>query len=448
MKKTSTKHTSIVNRLHGRYRRQKVFSCFFFDLAAAVLVFVTWALAMESTAGVDPFRLHHRWIEMRSPFELMDPDMFFRNMTYHVETDGVIHSFDIFPVAKGIFFLLVLLICVQAVFSLLGSVSDRHAIRRILRPIDEIAMTAERLSGKSAGKFTDAGEEASLREFAAALDHIDDLSEDARIAVKEKELEGLEAAVNNMLKRLSESQKRQIRFVDDASHELRTPIAVIQGYVGMLDRWGKDDPEVREEAIGAIKAETEHMKVLVEQLLFLARGESDRLEFTMAPVDGCDMMRELWEEYRMIDPDHQYDLRLPRRDGVPAGDGVPAEEETLPLTVTADEAMLKQSLRTMLDNAKKFTPKNGTITLTARTAEGREEVILEIADSGIGIPPEDLPRIFDRFWRGAAARSDISGSGLGLSIAKWIVERHGGRIDAASAPGLGTRIGVCLESKM
>ena len=158
----------------------------------------------------------------------------------------------------------------------------------------------------------------------------------------------------------------------------------------------------------------------------------------------------------MIDPDHQYDLRLPRRDGLPAGDGVPAEEETLPLTVTADEAMLKQSLRTMLDNAKKFTPKNGTITLTARSAgtarsekasdgaEGREEVILEIADSGIGIPPEELPRIFDRFWRGAAARSDISGSGLGLSIAKWIVERHGGRIDAASAPGLGTRIGVCL----
>lgn len=458
MKKTTTKHTSIVNRLHGRYRRQKAFSCFFFDLAAAVLVFVTWAATMEITAGVDPFRLHHRWIEMRSPFELMDPDLFFRNMVYHVETGGVIHSFDIFPAAKGIFFLLLLLIGVQLVSSLIGSVSDRHAIRRILRPIDEIALTAERLSGKSAGKFTDApagkftdaGEEASLREFAAALDHIDDLREDARITVKERELEGLEAAVNNMLKRLSESQKRQIRFVDDASHELRTPIAVIQGYVGMLDRWGKDDPEVREEAIGAIKAETEHMKTLVEQLLFLARGESDRLEFTMAPVDGCAMMRELWEEYRMIDPDHQYDLRLPRRDGLPAGDSVPAEEETLPLTVTADEAMLKQSLRTMLDNAKKFTPKNGTITLTARSekasdgAEGREEVILEIADSGIGIPPEELPRIFDRFWRGAAARSDISGSGLGLSIAKWIVERHGGRIDAASAPGLGTRIGVCL----
>lgn len=451
MKTVTTKHTSIVNRLHGHYRRQKAFSCFLFDLAAAGLVLVTWAMAMESSVGVDPFAFHHRWIETGAPFRLADPVDFFREMAYCVESGGVFHRFSLFPAAKGVFFLLLLLIGVQTAVSLIGSASDRHVIRRILRPIDELAMTAERLSGKPAGMFADAGEEAGLREFAAALDNIDDLNEDRQITVKERELEGLEAAVNNMLRRLSESQKRQIRFVDDASHELRTPIAVIQGYVGMLDRWGKDDPEVREEAIGAIKAETEHMKTLVEQLLFLARGESDRLDLHMVPVDGCAMMRELWEEYRMIDPEHQYDLRLPRRDGAPAGETVPSEEETLPLAVQADEAMLKQSLRTMLDNAKKFTPKNGTITLTARReplsaegAEGRGEVILEVADSGIGIPPEDLPRIFDRFWRGAAARSDISGSGLGLSIAKWIVERHGGRIDAASAPGLGTRIGVAL----
>ncbi|MBQ8641863.1 MAG: HAMP domain-containing histidine kinase [Clostridia bacterium] len=462
--KNTTRHTSIVNRLHGHYRRQKFFAALLLDLAAVVLVFVTWALAMENAVGLNPFRLHNRWISAASSFELTDPDLFFRGMTYHVENGGIVHSFEMFPVVKLIFILLVVLAVLQIVGSFIGSASDRHTIRRILRPIDDIALTAERLSGSTGKLFSDSGEEASLQELAAALDHIDDLSEDPRITVKESELAGLEAAVNNMLRRLSQSQKRQIRFVDDASHELRTPIAVIQGYVGMLDRWGKEDPRVMEESIAAIKSEAEHMKTLVDQLLFLARGESDRLELKMETVDGCEILRELWEEYQMIDPEHQYDLRLPRSVPVPEGsepDVPPKEAETLPLRVTADPALLKQSLRTMLDNARKFTPAGGAITLTARatSSEGQdgssgkavfqrsEEVFLEIADSGIGIPPEDLPRIFDRFWRGAAARSGVSGSGLGLSIAKWIVERHGGRIDAASAPGLGTRIGVALPRK-
>ena len=437
MKPTPPKHTSIVNRLHGHYRRQKAFDCLLFDLAAGALVFITWALTMESTVGGRITGLYRRWFTWDTA--LFRPGMggIFDSLTYHVRIDGTEHAFDASGSAAAVLVLLLVLAGIQILFGIFGSMSDRHAIRRILRPIDEIALTAERLSGKTL--FSDKGEEESLQQIAAALDNIDDLDEEPRIAVMESELAGLEAAVNNMLRRLSVSQKRQIRFVDDASHELRTPIAVIQGYVGMLDRWGKEDPKVMEEAIAAIKSEAEHMKTLVDQLLFLARGESDRLELNMAKTDGCAILHELWEEYSMIDPDHQYTLHLPG--------SAPGQDSAAPLFVTADPALLKQSLRTMLDNARKFTPAGGAITLTARTAAGTAatpEVVLEIADSGIGIPPEDLPRIFDRFWRGASARSGVPGSGRGLSIAKWIVERHSGRIDAASAPGLGTRIGVAL----
>jgi len=468
MTNKTTKHTSIVNRLHGHYRWQKFLYTLFFDLLLVGVAVVTWGLTLETAVCGMPFlseafRSAQRWVTWDGIHVTPNLTQLFSGLEYHVmrmDSAAVMteHVFDASGMAAALFLCFLVLVILQLVFSGCGAAADRHAIRRILRPIDDIALTAERISQKGM-LFADTGEEEMLQAFAEALDHIDDLSEDARITVQEKELASLEAAVNNMLRRLARSQKRQIRFVDDASHELRTPIAVIQGYVGMLDRWGKDDPAVMEESIAAIKAEAEHMKTLVDQLLFLARGESDRLEMKMEPVDGCGILRELWEEYRMIDPEHQYTLRLPRKPGVPVPEGddaVPAEADTEVLTVWADTALLKQSLRTMLDNAGKFTPAGGTITLTARTAaaggaasgkegESKEEVILEIADSGIGIPAEDLPRIFDRFWRGSAARSGVSGSGLGLSIAKWIVDRHGGRIDAASALGLGTKIGVAME---
>ncbi len=448
------KKSSLVNRLHNHYKWQKFFSLLTTDLLAAALVLVTWALTMETTVGGSFTETANRRVLWEGA-SLLD---WRQGPTYQITVHGgPVHSFDMGPVLAVVCMGLTVVGILQFVLFLWEAAADKHTIRRILKPLDDIAMTAERLSGQSA-LFDDEGEQKSLDELAAALDHIDDLTEDPCITVSERELASLEAAVNNMLRRLAQSQKRQIRFVDDASHELRTPIAVIQGYVGMLDRWGKEDPRVRDEAIAAIKSEAEHMKTLVDQLLFLARGESDRLPLHREAVNGCEILRELWEEYRMIDPEHQYTLHLPTGTIPPEAaapqpdasleENPPTASETLSLYIWADTALLKQSLRTMLDNAKKFTPHGGMITLIARTgvtSQGVPEVILEIADSGPGIPPEDLPRIFDRFWRGSAARSGTAGSGLGLSIAKWIVERHGGHIDAASAPGLGLRIGVVLN---
>lgn len=471
---STKKHISIINRLHWHNRGQAVLSWFLFDLLLVAVAVVTWALTLESTLTADGVTILTRGLSWpncpwtKSPavtvvtVQLTDP---FAGLNYVLSVaDGtgapLPHvSFDASRMAMLLTYGLLLLFAIQLLLGWLGSTADKHTIRRILRPIDDIAMNAERISQKGV-LFADNGEKESLASLANALDNIDALSEDAQISVQERELSGLEAAVNNMLRRLARSQQEQIRFVDDASHELRTPIAVIQGYIGMLDRWGKDDPAVMDESISAIRTEAEHMQTLVEQLLFLARGESDRLELHMEPVDGGEILHELWEEYSMIDPDHQYVMgtdpdptvsadetkKDPVEKSPAAGenDAISTESEGEDaLWVLADTALLKQSLRTMLDNAKKFTPKNGVITLTGRRLP-ENTVSLEIADSGVGISQEDLPRIFDRFWRGSSARSGVPGSGLGLSIAKWIIDRHHGRIDVASAPGVGTKISVVL----
>ena len=223
---------------------------------------------------------------------------------------------------------------------------------------------------------------------------------------------------------------------------LRTPIAVIQGYVNMLDRWGKDDPAVREEAIAAIKNESEHMKVLIDQLLFLARGEMDRHVLDMKQLNSCEIMEEIYDESIMLEAE----LPEVKRHEFDASELY--EDDTLKtFMISADEAMIKQAVRILRDNAMKYTPAGGTISFRSyRREDGK--ICMEVRDTGIGIPKSELPRIFDRFYRGTNARADnTSGSGLGLSIAKWIAESHGGAIEALSGSGFGTKMTIVLEEK-
>ena len=279
-----------------------------------------------------------------------------------------------------------------------------------------------------------------LSSLSYAIDSIDDSCK--RIEIHDTELSGIEAAVNNMLRRLEEGKRKQIRFVDDASHELRTPIAVIQGYVNMLDRWGKDDPAVREEAIAAIKNESEHMKVLIDQLLFLASGEMDRHVLDMKPLNSCSIMEEIYDESIMLEAE----LPEEKRHEFDASE-LYADDNLKTYMISADEAMIKQAVRILRDNAMKYTPAGGTISFRSyRREDGK--ICMEVRDTGIGIPKSELPRIFDRFYRGTNARADnTSGSGLGLSIAKWIAESHGGAIEALSGSGFGTKMTIVLEEK-
>ena len=428
---------SIISRVTGHYRRGAFWRTVFTDILVIGAVQLTWLCAMESTLAGFPF-LHgvQRTFSFGGMHASTIPWDWFAGTTYSVTIGEVRHTFPMNGILAVLLIGMVLVVLCQILLSLITSAVDRHAVRSILKPIDDVAMLAERLSSETRAKSAQAETQAAeksveagrFRDIETALDHIDDLSGDVRISVRDSELSGLEAAVNNMLKRLAASQKKQIRFVDDASHELRTPIAVIQGYAHMLERWGKDDPAVMDEAIEAIETETAHMKTLVDQLLFLARGDMDRLVLAQERIDAAGLMRELHEEYEMIDADHEYVCPIP--------------EDAAPLYVVGDVTMLKQALRVLLDNAGKYTPKKGTITLQAQ--RDGSEIRCSVADNGVGIPSDDLPRIFDRFFRGATARSGTQGSGLGLSIAKWIVDTSGGRIDVVSAPELGTKMTIVL----
>jgi signal transduction histidine kinase len=232
-----------------------------------------------------------------------------------------------------------------------------------------------------------------------------------------------------MLSRLDASYADQARFVSDASHELRTPIAVIQGYANILSRWGTEDPETLRESIEAIKSEAESMKQLVNQLLFLARGDSESMQLDWKSLDMSQLIAEAIREELMIDMAHQYKTTL-------------AEE----IFIEGDAGLIKQLFRIIADNSIKYTPAGGRIDIRLyKNAD--DNVILEIQDDGIGIPADVLPHIFDRFVRAEASRArNTGGAGLGLSIALWITERHGGHLEVLSREGIGTRFTAVLPT--
>ena len=252
------------------------------------------------------------------------------------------------------------------------------------------------------------------------------LSNRINVAGMKYELQDLAVVINSMLDRLERSYNSQKQFVSDASHELRTPIAVIQGYADMLRRWGKEDPEVLNEGIDAISQETVAMKELVENLLFLARHDKKTLLLEISGFDPADVVREVYQEAGMVSADHQFELN-------------PCESAQL----RADRGMVKQVLRILVDNAVKYAPAGSTVTLGVRGAPGG--CVLSVTDRGCGISQEDLPKIFERFYRADAARnSETGGHGLGLSIARIIVVAHRGKIQVRSKLGEGTTFEVFL----
>lgn len=299
-----------------------------------------------------------------------------------------------------------------------GSSSVRHK----LAPVERISKMAINLGSKQGGF-----DEAKVHMLEDAIDQISPTSDDVGLNTGDKELMGLELAVNGLIRRMRESYQQQARFVSDASHELRTPIAVIKGYADMLDRWGKDDEKILEESVEAIKTESNHMNYLVEQLLFLARGDSGKTQLKLSGFDLFDMMNEVYDESLMIDRQHEYTFD---------GSG--------PIPFTGDVSLLKQTARILVDNAAKYTPEGDRIKLGV--INSRQGVGFYVQDSGIGIAGKDLPHLFERFYRADDSRArETGGTGLGLAIAKWIVDRHGGHFEIVSYEGIGTRMAVVFQ---
>jgi signal transduction histidine kinase len=352
-----------------------------------------------------------------------------REFSYKIDLWNAVYTVSdsagqvLYQIPAGMWFYLfrmgaLVLMVMQILDLIMMAFSGTAQVRRELRPLNQIAARAQELSEMAFDET----------KYHSLEDAISNLRVDAMengIHMHDKDLQGIETALNGLLERIRASYKQQTQFVSDASHELRTPIAVIQGYVNMLDRWGKKDTAILEESIEAIKNEANHMQKLVEQLLFLARGDSNRQNLDMKNQELNSILREVYEESLMIDENHRYRF-----------------EESGTVEVYGDSDMLKQSARILIDNAAKYT-KQGEEILIRVGAWKDGSPFYGIQDNGIGMSQEDVAHAFDRFYRADSVRnSKTGGTGLGLSIAKWIVDKHQGYYDIVSREGLGTRFSV------
>ena len=266
----------------------------------------------------------------------------------------------------------------------------------------------------------------SVTQTALRITRADDLSR--RISYQgppDDEVGQLIHAFNQTLHRLEELFNTQRRFLADVGHELRTPLTVIKGNVDLMQRFGEAD----EESLSSIENEVDRLTRMVGDLLLLAQAESGKLPLDIRVVELDTLLLEVLNQMNVLARD-KVQLHLGDIDQV---------------QVCGDQDRLKQVLMNLVGNAINYTPQGGTVTLGL--GKDGAQSILTIQDTGQGIPEEDLPHVFERFYRGEKSRTrsrDGKGFGLGLSIAYWIVRNHGGRIEVESTVGEGTTFTVWL----
>lgn len=210
-------------------------------------------------------------------------------------------------------------------------------------------------------------------------------------------------------------------FISNLSHELRTPLASLKALIETLQDGAIADPEAAPRFLGRVQTEVDALTQMAQELLDLSRIESGQVELVLQKVDPLAAMRSACERMRVQAERAGVSLTVEHRESLPP--------------VQADAARIEQALINLIHNAVKFTKRGGSIILSAKKAEGK--VLFAVQDTGIGIPADELPRIFERFYRVDKSRAG-GGAGLGLSIAKHIVEAHGGRIWAESQEGKGS----------
>jgi len=271
-----------------------------------------------------------------------------------------------------------------------------------------------------------------IKEMTQTVKEISEKNLNLRLNVggSKNELKELALTFNEMMNRIEDHDDRQKQFVSDASHELRTPIAVIQGYAVMLDRWGKNDKEILQESIDAIKNEVESMNELIDKLLFLARHDMTTFMLQKEEFSLTEMLVEIVKETQIIDTTHKI-----------YGD---INQE---VSLFADKNRIKQAIRVFIDNAIKYTPVDGEITIRLENNQD-DNIAITIKDTGIGMNQEELEHIFNRFYRSDQSRTkENGGHGLGLAIAKIIVQGHNGKIKVRSKVGRGSEFIIFLKGE-
>jgi heavy metal sensor kinase len=258
----------------------------------------------------------------------------------------------------------------------------------------------------------------------------DRLHERLPVNAADGELADLARVFNAMLVRLEQSFEQLRRFTSDASHELRTPLAAMRsvGEVGLQKNYA---PEGYRDVIGSMLEEANKLTRLVDSLLTIARADAGQIQLTPTVFPANNLAQECASLFEALLEENGQRLILE------AGPGE--------LMLRGDWLLLRQALVNIVHNAIKYTPRGGTVTLRVRSVD--EQVLLEIVDTGPGIPENQLSRVFDRFYRVEEGRSGGSGgAGLGLAIARWSVEIHGGTVSAHSADGNGCLFRIALPA--
>jgi heavy metal sensor kinase len=243
------------------------------------------------------------------------------------------------------------------------------------------------------------------------------------------ELGRLATTINDLLARLENSFKEQQRFIADASHELRTPLAVLRGETEVALGKTRTIDEYQQ-SLSLIQDEAERLSRIVEDLFILARQPiNTRAALNKERVSLNDAVRDCARAAQVL--------------AVRKGVRLKLETDSPSIALNGDEELIRRLILNLLDNAVKYTPAGGEISLALGRQNGSAEIV--VRDTGIGIPEAAQPRVFDRFYRVDKARARVmGGAGLGLSIAQWIVEVHGGEITLASTPGEGSSFTVVL----
>jgi two-component system, OmpR family, sensor histidine kinase BaeS len=277
--------------------------------------------------------------------------------------------------------------------ALLALVTGLGISRRITRPVARlISVTRAMANGDRSSRAGEIKAPGELRELAAAFDHMADT--------------------------LDHEDKIRRDLVASVAHELRTPVAILQaGHEALLDGVTEPTPE----ELGSLRDEVLRLASMVDDLQTMAAADAAVLQLTREPHDLAGIAGAAADS-------------LARRFETAE---VTLDRQLAPAPVLADERWMHQVVTNLLGNALKFTPPGGTVTI--RTRQDGPSAVLEVADTGVGIPAHELPRIFDRFWRGQAA-AQTSGSGIGLAIAAELAGAHGGTLTAASEPGAGTSV--------
>ena len=274
---------------------------------------------------------------------------------------------------------------------------------------------------------------ASMTEQAARIG-AGTLHERLPVANARDELGRLGTVFNGLLGRLEAAFDRQRRFMADASHELRTPVAIIGGEAELaLAREDRSAPELRA-ALGTIDEEAARLTRIVEELFLLARADAGAQPLAREELYLADLVRDAVHHVRTLAARKRITVSCDARGDLP---------------FRGDEGLLRRLVLNLLDNAIKYTPEGGRVTVTAERRVG--DYAIEVADTGPGIPPEAQPRIFDRFFRAARGSADGSaaatgGAGLGLAIARWIAEAHGGRVELTRTGSEGSTFTVLLPA--